>query len=123
MNEVKDTRNVRRLTGRVEAIQGYTVMISIGFLLLSWFASSFTGFKLIYIIPILPILVVLNIKPRLIAVRYYRREMLEEAKNAMDAEDRRLRTAEQLTGLSKDDMLKKQGQYDQWIRSADRKWL
>ena len=49
--------------------------------------------------------------------------MLEAAKNAMDAEDRRLRKAEQLTGLSKDDMLKKQGQYDQWIRSADRNWL
>ena len=123
MNEVKDTRNVRRLTGRIEAIQGYIILISIGLLLISWFASSFTGFRLIYLIPILPILVALNIKPRLIAVRYYRREMLEAAKNSMDAEDRRLRTAEQLTGLSKDDMLKKQGQYDQWIRSADRKWL
>ena len=107
MNEVKDTRNVCRLTGRIEAIQGYMILISIGLLLISWFASSFTGFRLIYLIPILPILVALNIKPRLMAVRYYRREMLEAAKNAMDAEDRRLRKAEQLTGLSKDDMLKK----------------
>ena len=123
MNEVKDTRNVCRLTGRIEAVQGYVILISIGLLLISWFASSFTGFRLIYLIPVLPILVALNIKPRLMAVRYYRREMLEAAKNAMNAEDRRLRTAERLTSLSKDDMLKKQGQYDQWIRSADRKWL
>ena len=55
-------------------------------------------------------------KPRLIAVRYYRKEMLEAAKKAMEK-------ADQLTAATNEDMLKKQGEYDQWIRSADRKRL
>ena len=42
--------------------------------------------------------------------------MLEAAKKAMEK-------ADQLTAASNKDMLKKQGEYDQWIRSADRKRL
>ena len=53
-------------------------------------------------------------EPRLIAVCYYRKEMLEAAKKAMEK-------ADQLTAASNKDMLKKQGKYDQWICSDDRK--
>ena len=72
--------------------------------------SSITAFKLIYLIPIIPIAGSFLMNPRLIAVRYYRKEMLEAAKKAMEAEDQRLERS-------------RQGKYDQWIRSADRKRL
>ena len=75
--EVEDIENVRRLTGRLEAIQDYAIKISVSLMILGWFVSSITGFKLIYLIPLVLLIGSFFMKPRLIAVRYYRKEMLE----------------------------------------------
>ena len=114
MYAVKDTENVRRLTGRLKAIQDFLIKISYPLIILAWFLLTITGFNLIYLIPVIPFIGSFFMKPRLIAVRYYRKEILEAAKKAMEK-------ADQLTAATNEDMLKKQGEYDQWIRSADRK--
>ena len=116
MYEVEDTENVRRLTVRLEAIQDYAIKISASLMILGWLMSSIIGFKLIYLIPLVLLIGSFFMKPRLIAVRYYRKEMLEAAKKAMER-------ADQLTAASNEDMLKKQFKNGQWIRSTDRKRL
>ena len=109
MHEIKDTENVRRLTGRLKAIQDYAIKIYLALIILAWILFTITGFHLIYLIPIILIIGSCSMEPRLIAVRYYRKEMLEAAKKAMEK-------ADQITAATNEDMLKKQGEYDQWIR-------
>ena len=114
MYEIKDTENVRRLTGRLKAIQDCAIKISLALIILVWILFTITGFNIIYLIPLILLIGSCSMEPRLIAVCYYRKEMLEAAKKAMEK-------ADQLTAASNKDMLKKQGKYDQWICSDDRK--
>ena len=55
MNEVEDAKNVRRFTGRIEAMQGYTIQISIVLIILEWVVSSITGYKLFNLLSLIPL--------------------------------------------------------------------